>query len=123
MFEKHFKNGRANVSEENKWCKYFLDKVGPPISKADMIIRKAINLHFKSGRWHFLRRDIEHMFKSPIVLSRHLNKNAAFLFLTKEFFIALFQFSRYVHKYYQESMLTWKFARMYELNKGKDLFS
>ena len=46
---------RFCVTEENRFAEYFKDLLGPPIHLADELLRRALNIHYKSRTWHFTR--------------------------------------------------------------------
>ena len=50
-----FKFWRFCVTEENRFAEYFKDLLGPPIHLADELLRRALNIHYKSRTWHFTR--------------------------------------------------------------------
>ena len=44
---------RFRVTEENRFAEYFVDLLGPPVHWADDLLRRALDIHFKSKTWHF----------------------------------------------------------------------
>jgi hypothetical protein len=44
---------RFSVTEANRFAEYFVGICGPPVHHADNLLRRALDLHFKSKKWHF----------------------------------------------------------------------
>jgi len=73
--------GGSKTSTNKKDLKDMSDELivrwnGPNISKCDSVVIPALNLHFKSGPWHFTSSDVRSNAKASVfTIESHLDKS------------------------------------------------
>ena len=89
---------RFCVTEENRVAEYFKDLLGPPIHLADELLRRALNIHYKSRTWHFTRNTFLPRSDSndSKALKSLKKENARFMFSVKVIFMMTFIFELFI---------------------------
>ena len=65
---------RSCVTEEHRFAEYFTDIVGPPLHLAEPLLESALNLHFKSRKWHFYTKTAADWVKADSKVISNLKK-------------------------------------------------
>ena len=65
---------RSCVTEEHRFAEYFIDIVGPPLHLAEPLLESALNLHFKSRKWHFYTKTAADWVKADSKVIANLKK-------------------------------------------------
>ena len=98
---------RFCVTEENRFAEFFTDLLGPPIHLADDLLRRALNIHFKSTTWHFTTstfRPWSSDSNESKALKTLKKENSRFKFSVKVIFMMTFIFELFKTTKYVYSM-------------------